>query len=73
MSEVDLLSSLLLKYGYQDENSDMQRAQINMNKLEVIKEETKKLGILGLNCSGLNTFLTLLRHKALDSYLLMNY
>lgn len=33
--EVDLVYSLL-KYGYQHENCDMHRAQMNMNKLEVI-------------------------------------
>lgn len=57
--EVDLVSSLLLKYGYQHENSNMQRAQIDLNKLEIIGEE--KLVTLGLNCSGF-TIIAFLRH-----------
>lgn len=38
--EVNLLSSLLFKYGYQHENCNMQRDQINMNELEVIGKES---------------------------------
>ena len=66
VSEVDLLSSLLLKYGYQHENSNIQRARIDLNKLEIIGEE--KLVTLGLNCSGFydNSFLKTLRHLCSD-------
>lgn len=39
---VNFVSSLLFKYGYQHENSNIQRAQINRHKLEVIGEENKE-------------------------------
>lgn len=60
--EVDLVSSLL-KYGISHENSNKQRAQINMNKLKV-----RKWNMFQLNYMGLHTLFAPLRHKALDSY-----
>lgn len=60
--EVDLVSLLLLKYGYLDENRHMLMAQMIMNKLQVIGEESK-LASLELNCKEQRLSYTAMRYK----------
>lgn len=60
--EVDLVSLLLLKYGYLDENRHVLMAQMIMNKLQVIGEESK-LASLELNCKEQRLSYTAMRYK----------